>query len=75
MPLIDEVRQAQRLPSPAFARVIRVAAGVTQERLANEIGVHRQTIAGYEAGRRTPRGATRARYAELLEQLRAEVGS
>lgn len=74
MHLIDEVRQAQRLPSPSFARMIRVAAGVSQGRLAAELGVNTSTVGRWESGERTPRGVSRAKYAALLEQLRAAVG-
>jgi len=73
MQLIDEVRQSRRLPSPQMARLIRVSAGVSQERLARELGVHRVTIARWETGERSPRGLTRALYAELLEKLHKAV--
>jgi transcriptional regulator with XRE-family HTH domain len=56
-----------------MARAIRIAAGVTQQQLADEIPAHVTTIARWENATRRPRGAMRARYAELLEQLRAEV--
>jgi DNA-binding transcriptional regulator YiaG len=71
--LLDEVRQAKRLPTPAAARMIRIAAGVSQERLAVELGVHRMTVVRWESGERAPRGLHRAVYAQLLDQLRAEV--
>lgn len=73
MQLIDEVRTARRLPAPALARMIRISAGVSQDRMAKELGVHRVTIARWESGERTPRGLTRVRYAELLEQLHQAV--
>lgn len=68
--LVEEVRQARRLPDPEMARLIRVRAGVSQGRLAREIQVHRMTVARWESGARRPRGDTRVRYAALLEQLR-----
>jgi DNA-binding transcriptional regulator YiaG len=70
MSLVDEVRQAKRLPDPDMARMIRIKAGVSQGRMAREINVHRMTIARWESGARRPRGAARSRYVELLEQLR-----
>lgn len=70
MLLIDEVRQAKRLPEPSIRRLIRVSAGVSQERLAQELGVHRMTIVRWESGTRAPRGSVRAAYVALLEQLR-----
>jgi transcriptional regulator with XRE-family HTH domain len=69
--LIDRVKVARRLPTPAAARAIRMGAGVTQLELANELAVDRVTVARWEAGDRTPRGQLRARYVELLEQLAA----
>ena len=73
MALLDEVRTLQRLPAPARAKAIREAAGVSQERLAEELGVHRVTLARWELGERRPRGHSKIAYAELLEQLRLEV--
>ena len=67
--LVEEIRAAKRLPSPAMARAIRLAADVSQERIAAELGVHRVTVARWEAGARRPRGQHRAAYAELLRQL------
>lgn len=78
MSLLDEVRQARQapqLPSPSAARLIRISAGVSQERLAQELDVHRMTVNRWETGERTPRGHHRVRYAELLEALRQEVAS
>jgi transcriptional regulator with XRE-family HTH domain len=68
--LIEEVRSRRRLPPPSVAQAIRKAAGVTQARLAEELGVHPVTVARWEAGSRHPVGETRDRYAALLEQLR-----
>jgi transcriptional regulator with XRE-family HTH domain len=68
--LIDQVRAARRLPPPAVARAIRDAAGVSQQQLADELGVNRVTVARWELGTRTPRGELRLRYTTLLEQLR-----
>lgn len=77
MTLLDEVRQAKnlKLPPPNTARMIRVAAGVTQERFAQELGVHRMTVHRWETGERTPRGLHKVVYARLLEELRLEVAS
>jgi DNA-binding transcriptional regulator YiaG len=71
--LIDEVRQGQRLPAPRLAAAIRVAAGVTQGRLAEELGVHRVSVARWESGARKPRGKMRAAYARVLEDLKREL--
>lgn len=74
MSLIEEIRLASRLPGPAKAREIRIKAGVSQERLAKELGVNRMTVARWETGDRRPRAAIAARYSALLEQLCREVG-
>lgn len=68
--LIDEVRARRPLPAPRVARAIREAAGVSQIRLAQELGVHRMTIARWENGSRSPRAGQRQAYAALLEALR-----
>ena len=69
MTLIDEVR-ARRLPSAKTRRAIRLAAGVSQSRMAEELGVHRLTFVRWESGEHEPRGENRERYAELLASLR-----
>ena len=67
--LVDQVAAARRLPSPRLARAIREAAGVSQLRLANELGVHRATVMRWEEGTSRPRGDALVRYAELLREL------
>ena len=67
--LVEQVRTARALPSPEMARAIRKAAHTSQVRLAEELGVHRMTVARWEAGTRRPRGALRAAYASLLAEL------
>jgi len=68
--LAEQVRAARKLPPPAVARAIRDAAGVSQQQLADELGVGRVTIARWELGERTPRGELRLRYTSLLDELR-----
>ena len=72
--LVEQVRAARRLPPPAVARAIRAAAGVSQQRLADELGVCRVTVARWEIGARTPQGEIRLRYVDLLAQLREATG-
>ena len=71
--LAEEVRKARRLPPPLMARGIRRAAGVSQTRLAEALGVHRVTVTRWELGARAPRGAIRLAYAALLDELQREV--
>lgn len=75
MDLLEEVRQARLLLDPATARSIRESAGVSQSRLAQEVGVDRTTLIRWEAGTTTPRGAQRSRYLELLDGLQREMAS
>lgn len=73
--LLEEIRAVRHLPAPALARAIREAAGVSQERIAQELGVDRVTVTRWESGARRPRGAQAVAYARLLEQLKEAVGS
>ena len=47
-PLLAEIRSKPRPPLPALAKATREAAGVSQERLAEELHVHRVTVARWE---------------------------
>jgi DNA-binding transcriptional regulator YiaG len=67
--LAEDVRAARRLPAPTMARAIRLAADVTQVRIAAELGVHPVTVARWEAGAHRPRGRLRVAYASLLAEL------
>jgi DNA-binding XRE family transcriptional regulator len=69
MTLIDEVI-ARRLPSVRTRRAIRLAAGVSQVRMAAELGVHRLTLISWENGTHQPRGNSAERYARLLDDLK-----
>ena len=71
--LTEEVLKSRRLPPPSIARAIRSEAGVSQARMAAELGVHRVTVARWESGARVPRGAVRLSYAKVLDELRNEV--
>lgn len=67
--LIDEVRSRPRLPVPAIRQAIRLKADVPQDRMAQELGVHRVTFLRWENGDRTPRGAHLEAYSRLLHEL------
>lgn len=69
--LVEEVRAASQLPSPVLCRAIREAVRVTQQRIADELGVHRVTVARWEAGLRRPRNDLAVAYAGLLRSLEA----
>jgi HTH-type transcriptional regulator/antitoxin MqsA len=68
MNLIEEVR-ARQLPAVKVRRAIRRAAGVSQVRMAAELGVHRLTFVRWENGTIEPRDRNRERYAKLLGDL------
>jgi len=67
--LLDEVKARRGLPTPALAREVRRAAGLSQERVARELGVARVTVARWECGIRSPRGERLVAYAALLSEL------
>jgi len=67
--LLEEVRESLALPAPPTARQIREAAGVSQARLASELGVHEITVHRWEAGTHAPQGALRLAYGRLLSDL------
>ena len=73
--LIADSRRSRFLPSPELNTATRREAKVSRARMAEELGVHPVTIARWERGTRTPRGRLRLAYAELLEELRREVGA
>ena len=69
MSIATEVVARRRLPAPAMAREIRLAAGVSQGRMAKELGVTSITVSRWEAGSRVPRGELLVRYVALLDEL------
>lgn len=73
--LVERVRRAKRLPSPAVARAVRLAANVSQADVAGELGVHRVTVARWESGDRRPSGDLLDRYVQLLADLREATGA
>lgn len=68
--LLEVARARRALPSPAMARAIREAAGVTQAEVAAELDVAPLTVYRWETGRRRPRGEHLLAYSELLGRLR-----
>ena len=63
----------KRLPEPAERKRIRVDSGVSQEAMAEVLGLSSLTIGRYEKGVR-PRANHIGPYVELLEQLREIAG-
>ncbi|MFC8920875.1 sigma factor-like helix-turn-helix DNA-binding protein [Streptomyces sp. NPDC057116] len=59
-------RSAPPLPSPKERRRLREAMSMTEEQLAQLVGVTRATVRSWETGRTAPRGRKRELYARLL---------
>lgn len=51
-------------PSPI--RAVRIAAGMTQQQLADALGVAQQSVTRWETGEREPRVSTLKRIAAVL---------
>lgn len=56
------------LPPPSERKRLRMAFGITQAKLAGELGVSRQMIVAYERGSE-PTGETRDKYRKILNAL------
>ena len=67
--LLEVVKARHQLPTPALARALRESAGVSQQQMADEIGVHWTTVSRWETGRRSPRGRVLVAYVALLQAL------
>lgn len=62
--LLDDV-----LPPPHVRQQLRLAAGLTQQEVADAVGVKRLAVARWEFGAAHPRRPHRAIYVYLLKQL------
>ena len=59
----------RRLPDPGIRRLLREQAGLSQDELAEVLGVSRPAVTRWELGKRTPRGDLAERYAAALDRL------
>ena len=66
-------RLRRRLPDPALRRLIRQRAGVSQDAVAEALGIDRASVSRYESGRRTPCAAVLRRYLDVLDRLVEEA--
>ncbi|MFD8616630.1 helix-turn-helix domain-containing protein [Streptomyces sp. NPDC059513] len=57
---------APPLPSPKERRRLREAKSLTEQQVAEAVGVTRATVRSWETGRTSPRGRKRALYARLI---------
>jgi HTH-type transcriptional regulator/antitoxin MqsA len=62
--LLDDV-----LPPPRVRQQLRLAAGLTQQEVADAVGVKRLAVARWELGEAHPRRPHRAVYVHLLKRL------
>ena len=67
--LLEEALARRVLPEPPERRAIRLAAGISQRRLATALGVSPTALRFYESGRSEPRATHLTRYCELLLDL------
>ncbi|WP_367044398.1 helix-turn-helix domain-containing protein [Streptomyces sp. Je 1-332] len=63
---------ATPLPSPKERRRLREAKRLSQAEIAAKVGVTRETVRSWEAGRSTPRGRKRDIYTKLLAEIANE---
>ncbi|MGW7274223.1 helix-turn-helix domain-containing protein [Streptomyces sp. NPDC054864] len=63
---------ATPLPSPKERRRLREAKRLSQAEIAAKVGVTRETVRSWEAGRSTPRGRKRDVYTKLLAEIADE---
>jgi transcriptional regulator with XRE-family HTH domain len=68
-----KARVHRELPSPKVCRMIREQAGLSQNDIADALGVSRVAVTRWENGARRPRGRLLRRYARLLEEIAKEV--
>ncbi|MEU6704261.1 sigma factor-like helix-turn-helix DNA-binding protein [Streptomyces wuyuanensis] len=66
---------APPLPSPKERRRLREAKALSEEQVAEALGVTKATIRSWETGRSDPRGRKREAYAKLLAAYEAELAS
>lgn len=66
----SRLRVRNELPQPDVRRALREAAGLSQQEIADAVGVTRAAIGHWETGTRTPRGVLLDRYVDAIRALR-----
>ena len=61
------------LPEPAERRSLRESAGLSQQEIADAVGVTRAAVSHWETGTRSPRGEVRDRYVSAIRVLREGI--
>ena len=67
--LLARRERLRRLPEPRIRRLLRERAGLSQDELAEALGVSRPAVTRWELSQRTPRGDLAERYAVALDRL------
>lgn len=67
--IVQLANARRRVRDSKTARDIRIRAGLTEEDMAQALGVTQSTISRWEGGSRQPRGDAAIRWAELLAKL------
>lgn len=70
---LAEARRRRSLPPGTLLRTLRRSAGLSQEAVAEALGVTRTSVCRYELGERRPTGDVAQRYARVIDQLAREV--
>ena len=70
--LLAEAHARQTLPPVEIRRLLRQRLGISQQELADALGVSRAALSRWETGDRAPRGQSRIAYAEALQRLARE---
>ena len=65
---------ATELPTPEERKRVRKAYGLTQDGMAEALGVHRITVSAWERGAYDPTGDTRTQYLQLFAHMKKEIG-
>jgi DNA-binding transcriptional regulator YiaG len=71
--LMQDAKRSRSLPAPPVRRYLREQVGLSQEAVAEALGIGRTAVTRWETGSREPRGAVRLEYVELLERMAREV--
>ena len=69
----EKLSEAKHRPSPSVARALRLEANLSQQIVAEAVGVHRVTLARFELGRQHLRPQAAKRLAEILDEIQATV--
>ena len=70
---VDELlRPPAKLPPPSIRAELRRAHQLTQQQVAEAIGVHRIQVVRWETGRAEPRNPHRRAYLRLLDGLASQ---